>query len=221
MSEFDSLFDMDITFSGEKGDKGKDGRDGKPGHDGVDGGDGIDGKNGLDGSNGKDGKNGKDGLNGKDGKNGVDGKSIKGVDGTDGNSAYEVWLLEENEGTEQEFLDSLKGKDADQHHWTGNAYTELAEMEDTDIPLTVKGDLLANDGTRWVNVGVGSDSEFLVANSAAAAGVSWQAEGYGFLTDESGNILTDQAGNALEGKNPVAANLQINDYTQAFLLMGG
>lgn len=46
--------------------------------------------------------NGKDGANGKDGQNGKD--------GTDGKSAYEIWLEQGNEGTEEDFIASLKGE---------------------------------------------------------------------------------------------------------------
>lgn len=59
---------------------------------------GQDGNNGIDG---KDGTDGKDGQNGQDGTNGLDGK--------DGKSAYEVAITNGFEGTEQEWLLSLKG----------------------------------------------------------------------------------------------------------------
>ena len=62
------------------------------------------------------GKNGKDGEKGKDGVNGT--KGTDGKNGTNGKSAYEIWRDHEENGTqpnkdksEQEFLDSLKGKD--------------------------------------------------------------------------------------------------------------
>ena len=47
---------------------------------------------------------GKDGRDGKDGKDGKDG-----ADGEDGLSAYQIWLNAGNSGSEQDFLDSLKG----------------------------------------------------------------------------------------------------------------
>ena len=72
--------------------KGVDGKDGKDGRDGRDG------KDGRDGINGKDGKDGKDGIDGKDGRDGVDGKS-----------AYEIAVDNGFEGTEGEWLESLKG----------------------------------------------------------------------------------------------------------------
>lgn len=61
---------------------------------------GIDGKNGADGLPGKDGKNGADGLPGRDGINGSDGKS-----------AYIIAVEHGFTGTENEWLQSLKGAD--------------------------------------------------------------------------------------------------------------
>lgn len=43
---------------------------------------------------------------GEPGQNGTDG-----LNGTDGKSAYEIWLDEGNQGTEQDFLNSIKGAD--------------------------------------------------------------------------------------------------------------
>lgn len=152
MKELESLFDIPITFSGEKGEKGERGLRGFRGDDGESikgdkGERGNDGKNGVNGKSGLDGANGKDGLNGK---SGIAGKSIKGDKGEDGLSAYEIWL-HDNNGTEEEFLKSLKGKDAKQTQWHGNAYTELKEQEDTNISDPQDGDILVFDGTKWVN----------------------------------------------------------------------
>ena len=61
---------------------------------------GIDGKNGADGLPGKDGKNGTDGLSGRDG-----------INGTDGKSAYIIAVEHGFSGTENEWLQSLKGAD--------------------------------------------------------------------------------------------------------------
>ena len=76
---------------------------------GVDGKDGCDGRNGVDGLPGKDGKDGADGVpghNGADGKKGVDG-----INGSDGKSAYIIAVEHGFSGTENEWLQSLKGKD--------------------------------------------------------------------------------------------------------------
>lgn len=61
---------------------------------------GVDGKNGVDGLPGKDGKDGADGLPGRDGINGSDGKS-----------AYIIAVEHGFTGTENEWLQSLKGAD--------------------------------------------------------------------------------------------------------------
>ena len=101
--------------------KGKDGVDGKDGINGVDGKDGVNGADGktpyiqndywyIDGVNtnikakGTDGVNGKDGADGKDGLNGKDGAS-----GKDGKSAYEIWIEAGHSGSEDDFLQWLKG----------------------------------------------------------------------------------------------------------------
>lgn len=82
---------------------------GVDGKDGVNGKDGCDGRNGVDGLPGKDGKDGADGVpghNGADGKNGVDG-----INGSDGKSAYIIAVEHGFTGTENEWLQSLKGAD--------------------------------------------------------------------------------------------------------------
>ena len=63
----------------------------------------------LESLKGVDGRNGVDGLSGKDGKNGTDG--LPGRDGIDGKSAYIIAVEHGFTGTENEWLQSLKGKD--------------------------------------------------------------------------------------------------------------
>lgn len=63
----------------------------------------------LESLKGVDGKNGTDGLPGKDGKNGTDG--LPGRDGIDGKSAYIIAVEHGFTGTENEWLQSLKGAD--------------------------------------------------------------------------------------------------------------
>lgn len=70
---------------------------------GTDGKDGLPGKDGADGLPGRDGTNGKNGV---DGKNGTDG-----IRGSDGKSAYIIAVEHGFSGTENEWLQSLKGKD--------------------------------------------------------------------------------------------------------------
>ena len=58
------------------------------------------------------GTDGKDGLPGKDGENGVDGKNgTDGINGSDGKSAYIIAVEHGFTGTEDDWLQSLKGAD--------------------------------------------------------------------------------------------------------------
>ena len=73
---------------------------------------GVDGKDGVNGKDGCDGRNGVDGLLGKDGKDGADGKNgVDGINGSDGKSAYIIAVEHGFSGTENEWLQSLKGAD--------------------------------------------------------------------------------------------------------------
>ena len=73
---------------------------------------GVDGNDGVNGKDGCDGRNGVDGLSGKDGKNGADGLSGRdGINGSDGKSAYIIAVEHGFSGTENEWLQSLKGDD--------------------------------------------------------------------------------------------------------------
>ncbi len=119
--------------------KGADGKNGSIVTIGVNGNwfiDGVDtnipakGKDGQDGTNGKDGINGQNGYTpyiqdgywyingentgvkatGSDGKDGINGTNGKdGVNGQDGKSAYQIWLDLGNTGTEEDFINWLKG----------------------------------------------------------------------------------------------------------------
>ena len=73
---------------------------------------GVDGKDGVNGKDGCDGRNGIDGLPGKDGKDGADGLPGRdGINGSDGKSAYIIAVEHGFTGTENEWLQSLKGAD--------------------------------------------------------------------------------------------------------------
>ena len=67
----------------------------------------LDSLQGEEGPTGPPGPPGNDGSDGDPGPPGADGSP--GQNGEEGESAYEVWLGEGNTGTEQDFLDSLKG----------------------------------------------------------------------------------------------------------------
>jgi hypothetical protein len=109
--------------SGEKGDTGEVGPRGEPGPAGPQGekgdtGDtgpaGADGKQGVQGDAGPQGPKGEDGAPGETGPAGPQGdagpEGPQGARGADGESAYQIWLDAGNTGTEDDFLDSLKGE---------------------------------------------------------------------------------------------------------------
>lgn len=97
---------------GEKGDKGDPGPMGPAGPKGDKGDDGIPGTPGPQGERGLPGNPGKDGKEGSQGPIGLSGPSgpagERGPRGLDGKSAYEIWKEEGNDGTKEDFLNSLK-----------------------------------------------------------------------------------------------------------------
>jgi hypothetical protein len=121
----------DTGATGSQGEPGEDGTDGEPGDDGEPGEDGTDGEPGEDGATGQTGTTGPQGEPGATGQSGATGPQgepgatgqtgatgpqgeqgepgIQGAAGECGLSAYEVWLALGNEGTEQDFIDSLTG----------------------------------------------------------------------------------------------------------------
>lgn len=122
-----TYIDREIAKIEISGTQGKDGVDGKTPYiqggywyiDGVNTGvkaEAVDGKDGKDGVNGKDGYTPVKGVDYFDGQNGKDGYTpIKGVDyfdgknGVDGDSAYQIWLNAGHSGSEDDFLQWLKG----------------------------------------------------------------------------------------------------------------
>ena len=69
-------------------------------------------------------------------------------------------------------------------------------------PLTTKGDLLAHDGTNNVRLAVGTDGQFLMADSSEANGVKWTTSGASVAWGGITGTLSDQTdlGTALSGK---------------------
>ena len=112
--------------------KGANGKDGKDGADGQNGADGKDGATPEIGDNGNWFINGTDtgvkaaGVNGVDGQNGVDG-----TDGKDGKSAYDIAKENGFEGTEEDWLASLKGEGLSQED--KDLLEELRELGASDF----------------------------------------------------------------------------------------
>jgi hypothetical protein len=98
---------------GAQGETGATGSQGEPGETGPQGEAGEDGEAGEPGATGQTGATGPQGEPGATGQTGATGPQgepgIQGAAGECGLSAYEVWLALGNEGTEQDFIDSLTG----------------------------------------------------------------------------------------------------------------
>lgn len=84
------------------------GPQGEQGPEGPQGLRGDQGETGPQGPQGEEGPQGEQGIQGDTGPQGLPGAD--GSDGADGKSAYQVWLEEGNVGSEQDFLDSLRGE---------------------------------------------------------------------------------------------------------------
>lgn len=62
---------------------------------------------------------------------------VPGAPGDEGDSAYEVWLAEGNVGTEQDFLDSLKGEQGEQGPPGPSGSAAAAYTHDQAVPADV------------------------------------------------------------------------------------
>ncbi len=89
-----------IVAVGPKGDKGDKGEKGDKGLQGLQGIQGVQGPKGDKGDTGEQGIQGLQGIKGDTGEQGEQGLN-----------AYQIWLNNGNIGTEQDFLDSLKGEE--------------------------------------------------------------------------------------------------------------
>lgn len=92
----------------------------------------------------------------------VDG-NFAAFDGTTGK------LIKDSGFTDTDFL-----KVANNLSDVNNATTSFDNIS----PLTTKGDLLVFNGSNNVRIAVGSDGQFLIADSAASEGVAWSSEIY-------------------------------------------
>ena len=98
---FDTLKEIEDWIKNNSGSTGT-GTQGPQGPQGPQGADGAQGAQGEKGEKGDQGDQGPQGAQGADG--------AQGAQGADGKSAYEIWLQSGNEGSEVDFLASLKGE---------------------------------------------------------------------------------------------------------------
>ena len=151
---------------------------------------------------GKDGLNGKDGVDGAPGKNGADGKD--GINGKDGKSAYETWLEAGHSGSEDDFLQWLKG-DNDPF---GDVVTSIGfdgiaagtslkgkTVKDVlimllgiqEAPKSVVEEVMSNQIPFYSGVEYGEVSE-VAYKQLDAATASYTDQGFYTTTDANGNI---------------------------------
>lgn len=152
-SEINESGELVLTFSDNKTVNvgkvvGADGKNGTNGSDGVNGENGKDGvgvveteitgdgelvityTNGTSANLGKVvGSDGKDGQPGIDGAKGEDG--APGLNGTDGKSAYELWLDLGHSGSEEDFINSLKGESGKDGQDGKNGLTTAIQIGET------------------------------------------------------------------------------------------
>ena len=153
--------------TGPTGANGKDGKDGKSAYeswlDAGNTGTEEDFINSLKGEKGDTGPTGAKGDTGPTGANGKDGK-----DGKDGKSAYEIWLEAGNTGTEEDFLNSLKGEKGD-----SSSISEI--IEDTDMTIKDSGiyRVLASD---QVSLRIGATSNIVAKYYQPGDYLFWNKE---------------------------------------------
>lgn len=157
-----------------RGERGEDGTDGVPGVDGRDG------EPGKDGKAGKPGKVGVAGKLGKQGEKGVRGDGWWSGEGPPGESVGErgdFYLDEKNHAYWGPKKRNWRGTGP--HRIVGSRGSDGVGAADT---LTTLGDLLTHNGTDGVRLGVGADTQVLIADSGEALGVKWGAAGTGDVT---------------------------------------
>ena len=162
--------------TGPTGANGKDGKDGKSAYESwLDAGNtgteedfinSLKGEKGDTGPTGAKGDTGPTGAKGDTGPTGANGKD--GKDGKDGKSAYEIWLEAGNTGTEEDFLNSLKGEKGD-----SSSISEI--IEDTDMTIKDSGiyRVLASD---QVSLRIGATSNIVAKYYQPGDYLFWNKE---------------------------------------------
>ncbi len=163
---------------------------------------------GEKGDTGETGSQGEKGDKGDQGEQGIQGE--KGEDGNDGKSAYQIWLDAGNEGSEIDFLASLKGEQGIQGEKGALDEEQIASLKDeiksyTDESLE------------------GYATETFVKNAIAHAQLSGGTDnvlytnGEGISIDETNKISVKIAKDTVEKENFIEINenneLELNEIT--------
>lgn len=79
-----------------------------------------------------------------------------------------------------------------------NTYTGVVVLDIDDVtPTTTKGDLIVEDGSNAIRLGIGTDTHVLVADSGEATGMKWAANPAGFTDPMTtrGDVIIRDSGN--------------------------
>ena len=191
------------SLKGDTGPTGANGIDGKSAYeswlDAGNTGTEEDFINSLKGEKGDIGPTGAKGEKGDIGPTGANGK-----DGKDGKSAYEIWLEAGNTGTEEDFLNSLKGEKGD-----SSSISEI--IEDTDMTIKDSGiyRVLASD---QVSLRIGATSNIIAKYYQPGDYLFWNKEdshlitlnktyssAYNMLCPTIGSYFVKKSGNNYQG----------------------
>lgn len=81
----------------------------------------------------------------------------------------------------------------------GQRVVAVGDLSDVATFTQVKGDIMASNGTVFNKIGVGTNNQVLMADSAETNGVKWATSSVDFnvILTASGDVLVDSSGNVL------------------------
>lgn len=165
----------------------------------------------LKGADGQDGKDGTDGINGKDGE--------KGADGANGDSAYEIAVKNGFEGTQSQWLASLKGADGanGKDGTNGEKGADGQDGADGRSPyLDENGQwVIYNDATgQYESTGVSAADSLHAVNIPTQSGSNVQSELDIIYSILPGSTLSANGCFALSGADAAALALPGSEQTR-------
>lgn len=199
---------------------------------------GAEGPQGERGERGPEGPQGPKGDTGPQGETGAQGpQGIEGPQGVDGKSAYQIWIEQGNTGTEEDFLNSLKGKDGEGKVASVNGKIGEVILNAEDIKTTEDKTIqqrlneigqggLKNlkDGTNGAIIGIYANSTLEAGENSMVLGKDNTVSGdYGFTTGTSNEIKANnchalgQSNITLKEKSTAIGTGNFIDGTNSFV----